>query len=98
MKSGKERPNEAAATASFEFDALREMPLRKAIYAFFDHWLVGRKVEAEASEIVVKPRLAKDLLVCNDGQVNVTFQSRHLLALALAEFDSRKNPARDRTS
>src|SRR5207237_6221827 len=41
------------------------LPLRKAIYAFFDHWLVGRKVEAEASESVVTPRLAKELLVCN---------------------------------
>jgi dienelactone hydrolase len=73
------------------------LPPRKAIYAFFDRWLAGRKVETEASEIAVKPRPAKDLLVCKDGQVNVTFQSRHLLTLALNEFDNRKNRARDRT-
>jgi dienelactone hydrolase len=73
------------------------LPLRKAIYAFFDRWLAGRKVETEASEMAVNPRPAKDLLVCKDEQVNVTFQSRHLLTLALDEFDSRKKPARDRT-
>jgi dienelactone hydrolase len=73
------------------------LPLRQAIYAFFDRWLAGRKVETEASEIAVNPRPAKDLLVCKDEQVNVTFQSRHLLTLALDEFDSRKKPARDRT-
>jgi dienelactone hydrolase/pimeloyl-ACP methyl ester carboxylesterase len=72
-------------------------PLRRAIYAFFDRWLTGRTVEAEAGEIAVQPRPAEDLLVCKDGQVNVTFQSRHLLALALDEFDRRPKPARDRT-
>jgi dienelactone hydrolase len=72
------------------------LPLRKAIYSFFDSWLLGRKVE-EANEIVVKPRLAKDLLVCKEGQVNVTFQSRHLLTLALEEFVSRNKPQHDRT-
>jgi dienelactone hydrolase len=73
------------------------LPLRRAIYAFFDRWLAERKVDTETSEIAVKPRPAKDLLVCKDGQVNVTVQSRHLLTLALDEFDSRKKPARDRT-
>src|SRR5439155_14703040 len=72
------------------------LPLRKAIYAFFEHWLARRKVEAEITEIVVQPRPTEDLLVCNDGQVNVTFQSRHLLTVALTEFSSRKKPARDR--
>jgi cephalosporin-C deacetylase-like acetyl esterase len=72
------------------------LPLRKAIYAFFDRWLAGRKVEPEASEIAVKPRAPEDLLVCKDGQVNVTFPSRHLLTLALDEFDRRKKPERDR--
>jgi dienelactone hydrolase len=70
-------------------------PLRQAIYAFFDRWLAGRNSEATASEIVVRPRPAKDLLVCNDGQVNVTFQSRHLLSLSLAEFDGSRKSARD---
>src|SRR5262249_16082307 len=57
----------------------------------------GRKAEAEPTEIAVKPRPARELLVCKDGQVNVTFQSRHLLTLALDEFDRRKEPARART-
>jgi dienelactone hydrolase len=73
------------------------LPLRQATYTFFDRWLAGRKVETEASEVAVKPRPAKDLLVCKDGQVNVTYQSRHLLTRALDEFDNRKKPARDRT-
>lgn len=70
------------------------LPLRKAAYAFFDRWLAERKSEVEGSEIAVKARPAKDLLVCKDGQVNVTFQSRHLLTLALEEFDSRKKSER----
>ncbi len=72
-------------------------PLRKAIYAFFDRWLAGRKPEAEATEIAVRPRPARELLVCEDGQVNVTFHSRQLLTLALDEFDRRKEPARVQT-
>jgi dienelactone hydrolase len=71
-------------------------PLRKAIYAFFDRWLAGRKAEAGAGEVAVKPRPARELLVCKDGQVNVTFRSRHLLTLALEEFDRRREPARGR--
>ena len=70
------------------------LPLRKATYAFFEQWLAGRKLDAEASEIMVKPRPAKELLVCKEGQVNVTFQSRHLLTLALEEFDNRKKAER----
>jgi cephalosporin-C deacetylase-like acetyl esterase len=73
------------------------LPLREATYAFFDRWLARRKVEAPAREIVVKPRPAKDLLVCQDGQVNITFKSRHLLTLALLEFDSRPKSAHQRT-
>jgi dienelactone hydrolase len=73
------------------------LPLRKAIYPFFDRWLAGRTVETQANEIAVKPRPAKELLVCKDAQVNVTFHSRHLLTLALDEFDCRKKPARART-
>jgi dienelactone hydrolase/pimeloyl-ACP methyl ester carboxylesterase len=70
------------------------LPLRTATYSFFDRWLAGRKVEGQASEIPVKARPAKDLFVCKDGQVNLTFQSRHLLTLAQGEFDSRKKPSR----
>jgi dienelactone hydrolase len=73
-------------------------PLRKAIYAFFDRRLAGRKGDVEATEVAVQPRPAADLLVCADGQVNVTFKSRHLLTLALDEFDGRKQPERGRTS
>ncbi len=73
------------------------LPLREASYAFFERWLGGRKVETKAGEIVVRPRAARDLLVCQDGQVNVTFQSRHLLTLALAEFDNRDTPTRTPT-
>jgi len=73
------------------------LPLRKAIYAFFDRWLAGRAAESEASEDAVTARPAEDLLVCQAGQVNVTFQSRHLLTLALDEFDSHTQPARVQT-
>jgi cephalosporin-C deacetylase-like acetyl esterase len=66
------------------------LPLRQAVYAFFDRHLAGRKVEGDVKEIAVQPRSFKDLLVCADGQVNVTFKSRHLLTLALEEFDARK--------
>jgi cephalosporin-C deacetylase-like acetyl esterase len=68
------------------------LPLRKAIYAFFDRWLAKQKPGAEASEVAVKPRSFKDLLVCKEGQVNVSFQSRHLLTLALDDFNSSKKP------
>ena len=72
------------------------LPLRKAIYAFFDRWLAGHKVEADPTEVMVTPRPATDLLVCQDGQVNVTLRSRHLLAVALDEFDVRQKPSRER--
>lgn len=74
------------------------LPLRKAVYVFFDRWLAKRKVEDEGNEIAVKPRPDKELLVCKEGQVNVTYQSRHLLTLALEEFDRRKKPAREWTT
>lgn len=70
------------------------LPLRQATYAFFDRWLAGRKVAAEVPEIAVAPRPFKDLLVCADGQVNLTFKSRHLLPLALEEFDRKKKSPR----
>jgi cephalosporin-C deacetylase-like acetyl esterase len=70
------------------------LPLRQAVYGWFDRWLAGRKVEGEVKETPVQPRPVKDLLVCDDGQVNVTFKSRHLLTLALEEFDGKKKPPR----
>jgi hypothetical protein len=42
----------------------------------------------------VKPRPAKELLVCAEGQVNRTFQSRPLLPLALEEFRQKKKSPR----
>ncbi len=70
------------------------LPLRKAIYPFFERWLAGRKGDAEAEELAVTPRPTKDLLVCAKGQVNVTFHSRPLLPLALEEFNKEKKPPR----
>ncbi|MFO0968229.1 MAG: acetylxylan esterase [Gemmataceae bacterium] len=69
------------------------LPLRQAIYRHFDRWL-ARKADAEGTEIALKPRAVKDLFVCKDEQVNATFRSRHLLTLALEEFDGRKKAER----
>src|SRR5207247_482705 len=55
----------------------------------FERHLAGRKVEGEVDEIPVKPRPAAELLVCKEGQVNLSFRSRHLLTLAFAEFVGR---------
>lgn len=65
------------------------LTLRQAAYAWFDRWLAERK-EPRETEIKVTPRPVKDLLVCADGQVNVTLRSRPLLPLALEEFRSRR--------
>ena len=70
------------------------LPLRQATYRFFDRWLLERDVPAPADEIPVKPRTAKELMVCADGQVNVTFHSRPLLPLALDEFRRLPRAAR----
>ena len=69
------------------------LPLREAAYTFFDRWLAERK-EPRGKEIPVKPRPAKELLVCADGQVNLTFKSRPLLPLAWEEFQKRKKAAK----
>ncbi len=69
-------------------------PLRRAVYEWFDRWLAGRKEEAKAEEVAVKPRPAKELFVCADGQVNRSLRSRPLLPLVLEEFDRRKKPRR----
>jgi cephalosporin-C deacetylase-like acetyl esterase len=65
------------------------LPLRQAAYAWFDRWLLGRREPREV-EIKVTPRPVNELLVCADGQVNVTHKSRPLLPLALEEFRKRK--------
>src|SRR5213078_1817413 len=65
------------------------LPLRRAVYDWFERWLANRKPPGE--EIKVTPRPAKELLVCGkDGQVNLTFKSRPLLPLALEEFRRQK--------
>jgi dienelactone hydrolase len=63
--------------------------LRQAAYAWFDRWLLGRE-EPRGEEVTVTPRPAKELLVCADGQVNVTFRSKPLLPLALDAFRNHK--------
>lgn len=63
---------------------------RQAIYGWFDRWLLERK-ELREEEFKVTPRPAKELLVCADGQVNVTYKSRPLLPLALELFQKRKD-------
>jgi cephalosporin-C deacetylase-like acetyl esterase len=68
------------------------LPLRKGVYAWFDRWLAGRKDVGEVEEAVVKPRPAKELLVCDKGQVNLTFRSRPLLPMALEEFNKKTKP------
>jgi cephalosporin-C deacetylase-like acetyl esterase len=70
------------------------LPLRLAVYEWFERWLAGRKLEGAIKEVPVTPRPDKDLLVCADGQVNSTFQSRPLLPLAWAEFKNKAKPAR----
>jgi pimeloyl-ACP methyl ester carboxylesterase len=69
-------------------------PLRTAVYAWFDRWLLGREQAATASEVPVKPRPDAELLVCTDGQANVSLRSRPLLPLAWEEFERRPRRAR----
>lgn len=64
-------------------------PLREAAYGWFERWLLGRPSADRREEITAAPRSEKDLAVCPDGQVSVSFRSRHLLPLALEEFKAR---------
>jgi dienelactone hydrolase/pimeloyl-ACP methyl ester carboxylesterase len=70
------------------------LPLRRAVYQWFDRWLAGKKADAPPEEIAVKPRPAKELLVCADGLVNGSLRSQPLLPLALKEFRKAKKPPR----
>ena len=71
------------------------LPLRMAAYAWFDHWLFHRKEPVTPTpELAVEPRPAPQLLVCDQGQVNLSFKSRPLLPLALEEFQNRTKPPR----
>ncbi len=70
------------------------LPLRQAVYRWFARWLHDRKGESATEEIAVKPRTAKELSVCPEGQVNLSFHSRPLLPLALEAFRKEKKPPR----
>ena len=70
------------------------LPLRRAVYEWFDRWLGGRKDEGQPEEIAVKPRPAKELWVTAAGQVNRSLKSRPLLPLAREEFNKSKKPPR----
>jgi cephalosporin-C deacetylase-like acetyl esterase len=85
----------AERVAKVEADARHglSIKLREGAYVWFDRWLMDRK-EPREEEIKVTPRPAKELLVCADGQVNVTYKSRPLLTLAVEEFRKRKERPR----
>jgi hypothetical protein len=69
-------------------------PLREAVYGWFGRWLMGREDPEVSQEIAVQPRPDAELLVCKAGQVNVSFQSRPLLPLALEECRKAQKPRR----
>ncbi len=69
-------------------------PLRTAVYSWFDRWLAGRRDAAPATEIAVRPRPDAELLVCPDGQVNLSMKSRPLLPMAWEEFERKPKRAR----
>jgi dienelactone hydrolase len=70
------------------------LPLRQAVYDWFDRWLAAEPAAKSVPEFPVKPRTPADLSVCSSGQAGVTFGSRHLLPLALGDFDRKKARAR----
>jgi cephalosporin-C deacetylase-like acetyl esterase len=70
------------------------LPLRTAVYAWFDRWLAGRKDGAPVAEVAIRPRPDKELLVCPDGQANVSLRSRPLLPMAWEEFERKPKAAR----
>ena len=75
-------------------------PLRKGVYDWFGRWLQGRNEPAPAEAAGFRPLSAKDLQVCETGQVGLSFHSRPLLSLAWEQFEqrpksSRKIPLRD---
>jgi hypothetical protein len=64
--------------------------LRQAVYDWFDRWLTAQPAGKSVAEFPLKPRPADDLRVCTSGQAQLSFQSRHLLALALEDFERQK--------
>jgi pimeloyl-ACP methyl ester carboxylesterase len=86
-------PERVAQAESPERHGL-SLPLRTAVYAWFERWLADRKVPDAVAEIPVTPRPDKDLQVSPDGQVNVSLKSRPLLPLAWEQFADRKRSER----
>src|SRR5437763_354901 len=70
------------------------LPLRTAVYAWFERWLADRKPSDAVAEFPVTPRPDQDLRVSPDGQVNLSFHSRPLLPLAWEQFSARKKSER----
>jgi cephalosporin-C deacetylase-like acetyl esterase len=70
------------------------VPLRTAVYAWFDRWLAGRKEAGPSEEITVQPRRDAELLVCDGGQVNPSLRSRPFLPLAWEGFERAPKRAR----
>jgi hypothetical protein len=69
-------------------------PLRTAVYAWFARWLAGRQDPAPAPEVADRPRADAEMLVCRDGQVNLSLKSRPFLPMAWEEFERKPRPAR----
>lgn len=68
-------------------------PLRTAVYTWFDRWFGNPKAPDRAPEFAIKPRPDAELLVCSDGQVNLSMRSRPLLPMAWEDFDRKPRPA-----
>ena len=69
------------------------LPLRQAVYGWFSRWLAG-DAGRSSEEIAVKEVPADQLMVCQEGQVRVSFQSRSLFDVALEEFKKTPKTAR----
>ncbi len=72
------------------------LPLRQAVYDWFERWLKGSPSAKVVAEFPVTPRPPADLLVCAGGQAGPAFRSRPLLPLALEEFERKPKQVRTR--
>ena len=70
------------------------LTLREAAYGWFQRWLDDHEVGDPDEEIPVTPRAPEQLLVCTEGQANITLRSRPLLSLALSDFRRRREENR----
>jgi cephalosporin-C deacetylase-like acetyl esterase len=70
------------------------LPLRRGVYRWFHRWLAGHDDYEAPAEFAVTPRHARELQVCADGQVNLTFHSRPLLPMTLEGLDRKPKAAR----